>query len=76
MATTTEQLIEYLKTLPRETEVQVLEVHSGYGGNYVVERDLDLTGHETFEYTDFTGNQFVKPTDFYFNKKYLLFGER
>ena len=70
-------LIEYLNTLPSDTEVSVIR---GYDCNYSycaeeVALDLDpLTGN--IDFTDMTGNQFVKEDSEHYNKKYLVLGER
>jgi hypothetical protein len=79
--TTVKQLIEYLKMLPPETECQVLvekPSYRNYGGAYDVSvESMDLREYEgNVEYTDFADNQFTKPGEPHFNKKYLQFGER
>jgi hypothetical protein len=66
---TVSELIEWLKTQDQEAIVQVL-VRSQFG-DYCSEEDFDIPFSE---YTDFRGNQFVKPEHEYFNKRYLLLG--
>lgn len=76
MKTSITQLIEYLKTLPPDTELSVVR---GYDCGYStcteeVPLDLDpITGNVDF--ADYTGNKFVKPDSPLRNKKYLVFGE-
>ena len=73
--TTKTEFIEYLKTLPPETEVRVVR---GYDCGYSkcteeVPLNIDpVTGNVKF--IDLTGNQFVKDDD-RANKKYLILGE-
>jgi hypothetical protein len=73
--TTIKEFIEYLKTLPPDTEISVLRTYtSGY--NTIVERvplNLDPI-EENVEFIDLTGNKFVKKDDDGFNKKYLVLG--
>ncbi len=71
--TTVKQLKAYLDTLPDETVVSVLKA-TCVGYSTVVE-EVDLDFKENVEFTDLTGNQFVKKGDPIFNKKYLTFGE-
>lgn len=74
--TTITEFIEYLKTLPLETEISVVR---GFDCGYStcteeVPLDLDhVTGNVDF--TDLTGNQFVRDDDPRANKKYLTLGE-
>ena len=74
--TTITEFIEYLQTLPPETEISVVR---GYDCGYStcteeVPLDIDpLTGN--VEFIDLTGNQFVKDDDLMANKKYLSLGE-
>lgn len=75
--TTVRELIDYLKTLPEDTEVEVIVGHySDY--SYCTETvplNLDpYTGNVDF--TDFSGNEFVKEGSKFFNKKYLTLGEK
>lgn len=73
MTTTVKQLIEYLETLPEETEVSVVETaQGGFAGDYSYFADLDIGDH--CEFTDFTGNKFVKKTEPHYNKKTLDIG--
>lgn len=74
---TVKELIDYLKTLPEDTEVEVVVGHySDY--SYCTETvplSLDpCTGNVDF--TDFSGNEFVKEGAKFFNKKYLTLGEK
>ena len=62
--TTITELIEYLKTLPTDTELFVV---SDGARNF-------LEINENTYFTDLTGNQFVKEGDSRYNKKYLTFG--
>jgi hypothetical protein len=65
--TTVAEFIEYLKTLPPETEVQVVE-SDGYYAKFV---DLEIDGNTDF--IDMTGNPFAvgKPHE---NAKTLCLG--
>jgi len=75
--TTVKELIDYLETLPRETEVHVVVgIDCGYGyGTKEVPLDLD-PAEGNMEFMDFTGNKFVKEGSDLVNKKYLLLGEQ
>ena len=70
------EFIEYLKTLPPDTEISVV---CGYDCGYStcteeVPLDIDpINGN--VEFTDLTGNQFVKNDSPIANKKYLTLGE-
>ena len=70
------ELIEWLKTQDQDAIVSVVRhitgdnIHEQGGTVSECEFNPSLT-----ELTDFTGNQFVKPADEYYNKKYLLLGE-
>ena len=74
--TTITEFIEYLKTLPPDTEISVVR---GYdcGYSYCTEEvplNIDpLNGNVDF--TDLTGNQFINDDDPKSNKKYLTLGE-
>lgn len=63
---------EYLAQFPEDTIVEVVEVdYGGYGGG--VGR-VEEFGPDSGSFTDLTNNPHVKPTDPYFNKKYLRLG--
>lgn len=74
--TTITEFIEYLRTLPPETEVRVVR---GYNCGYSLcteEVLLDInpiTGN--IDFTDLSGNKFIKDDDPRANKKYLTLGE-
>lgn len=74
------ELITWLQTQDQEAIVQVL-VHfssSGYydqGGNVQIEDFASVDGWH-YEYTDFRGNQYVKPDAPYYNKRYLQIGTK
>lgn len=84
MTTTVEQLIAYLQTLPKNTEVDVCVHVEGYSGGYTSQEDLVLPKQRedgTFEeysdnldFTSLVGNPHVKETDARFGKSYLLLG--
>ncbi len=58
MATTIKEFIEYLKTLPPDTEVGVI---CGYTSGYSYDtKEVPLEIDENTCYTDFTGNPNVK----------------
>lgn len=59
------ELIEYLKGLPDDTIVTVIDCD----GDEVI---LDLDEHT--EYTDLTGNQFIEKDCPLYNKKFLTIG--
>ena len=74
---TVSQLIEWLKTQDQGATVQVVTIDeaqpwTAYGPAVLVE--LDVTNADHMEYTDFRGNQFVKPDAHHFNQRYLTFG--
>ena len=76
MATTVKELIEYLKTIPLDTELRVVVVEDcGYSrcASYEPMDISEFTGN--VEYTNLAGNQFVKPDSPQFDKRYLDFGE-
>jgi hypothetical protein len=71
------EFIEWLKTQDQEAIVSCL-VHHGNGSYYeqggTCEEQEFIPEHS--DYTDFRGNQFVKPGDHRFNKRYLIIGGR
>lgn len=76
---TVAQFIEWLKTQDQEAIVQVV-LHSSKGSYYeqggtATYMEFDPTNPNHHEYTDFRGNQFVKPNDPHFDQRYLLLGE-
>jgi hypothetical protein len=67
--------IEYLKTLPPETEVRVCCAKVVGYGTQVTFQDLEIDEYGgNIDFTDLTGNQFVKAGDPRENKKYLDIG--
>ena len=73
--TTLHEFIDYLKGLPPDTEISVLRSYDYGYATGVDEAPLDIdpiTGNVDF--TDLTGNQFVKDDDPRANKKYLTLG--
>ena len=76
MATTVKELIEYLKTIPLDTELQVVETYDcGYSmcARYVPLDIDELKGNVT--YTNLSDNQFVKEDSPNFDKRFLDFGD-
>ena len=76
MGMTVANLIEYLKTQDQDATVQVV-VHENersyeMQGGSVSEQEFDPSVH--VEYTDFRTFTTVKPTEPYYNKRYLLLG--
>lgn len=67
---------KFLEQFPEDAEVRVIEGYRGAGWEGDGYRVIDFDGkeYETWEYTDFTNNQWVKPTSSYYNKKYLTLG--
>lgn len=73
---TVAEFIEWLKTQDQDAVVECV-VHES-GGSYYEQGGTCTTqpfAPELSDYTDFRGNQFVKETEPYFNKSYLLIGE-
>lgn len=71
--TTKREFIEYLETLPEETEIQVLEMYDGgYGGDYAVWSTLKL-GVNT-DLIDLRDNKYAQSTS-RADKVYLELGE-
>lgn len=81
---TVSEFIEWLKTMPQDAEVNVL-CHDSHG-DYCTQggtcseipfiKESDDNGNECFSFTDFNGNQFVKPDSRYYNKKFLTIGKQ
>lgn len=73
---TVAEFIEWLKTQDQDAVVECV-VHES-GGSYYEQggtcRTVNFTT-ELSDYTNFKDNKFVKETDSYFNKSYLLIGE-
>ena len=75
--TTITEFIEFLKTLPPETEISVVRGYDCGASYFTEEVPLSIdpnTGNVYF--TDLTGNQFIKGDDPRLNKKYLIIGEK
>ena len=75
---TVEQLIEYLKTIPKDTELSVLQNVQGSYHDYVEEVPLTLDFENynyNVEFIDFTDNQSVKKGHRLYGRKFLTFGE-
>ena len=73
--TTLNEFIEYLKGLPPETEISVIEAYDcGYATcTREVPLNIDeITGN--VEFTDLTGNRFIKSGSSSENKKTLTLG--
>jgi hypothetical protein len=76
MATTAKQLIEYLKTLPDHTTVEVVAVVDLAYGSYGTFETLNLHEYEgNTELIDMRGNQFAKGKP-YENDVTLYLGEK
>ena len=71
--TTVKELIEYLKSIPLDTELRVLVSYDcGYSTCTKFE-PLVIEGNT--DYTNLSGNQFVKKDSPNFDKRFLDFGE-
>ncbi len=75
------QFRKWLEQFPDDTEVFVAmqnepTAYQSYGSVRFDEPELKPgeTGHG-WDFTDFAGNQFAKPTDWFFGKKILNIGE-
>lgn len=72
---TVREFIKWLETQDQDATVEVVYHTAGRGyydqGGNVTTREFDPS---LSEYTDFRGNQFVKPEDPRFNKRTLLIG--
>ena len=71
---TVRDFIEWLKTQDQDATVQVLVAERGHGYSEDSASAEDFTP-TLAAYTDFRGNQFVKPDASYFNQRFLLLGE-
>lgn len=69
-----EQLIELLKTQDQKAIVEVVKGTRSrlYEGDTYTFTKFNLNEH--MEYTDFRGNKFVKKTDLFYGKSFLLLG--
>ena len=73
---------KWLEQFPDDAEVLVAvqQEASGYQSFGEVKfEEPELSGHDLgkgWEYTDFNGNQFVKPDAHHFGKRFLYIGER
>ena len=76
MATTVEELIEYLRNIPSDTELRVVIVEDcGYSrcASFV---PLDLSEYTgNVEYTDMANNPFVKRHSELWDRRFWDFGE-
>lgn len=71
-----DDLIEYLQTLPKETNFSFLRQVNSHSHDHIEEVPLDLDPVKGNVYfVDLTGNPFIKPGSSLENKKYLLLGE-
>ena len=74
--TTITDFIKYLKSLPSDTEISVIESYDCGYSTCVRETLLNIDPIiGNVDYTDLTGNMYVKESDSRFNKKYLVLGE-
>jgi hypothetical protein len=70
------QFIEWLKTQPQDAIVEVIVCKDAYNGSVYV-RDFDpVRQWEHWDFTDFTNNPHIKPTDDSYGKKYLTIGQK
>ena len=75
--TTITEFIDYLKTLPPETEVSVIRAYDYAYSTCTEEVGLNIDPVQgNVDFTDLTGNKFVKADDPRLNKKYLVLGEK
>ena len=72
MATTVKEFIEYLKTLPEDTELSVIRGYTCMYEHGTEEVPLEIDVNT--EFVDFTGNPYAKEDANYYNKKYLNLG--
>ena len=68
---------EWLEQFPEDTEIEVVvqqppHGYESYGRCDGVDFEAEMV---QYEYVNFKGNQFVKPTDSYFEKKILTLGQ-
>lgn len=74
--TTVKELIEYLKTIPLDTELRVIEVYDF--GHSTATRFVPMSLDEqnrNVEYTDLAGNKFVEKDSENWDRRFLDFGE-
>ena len=74
--TTVKELIEYLKTIPLDTELRVVEVYDF--GHSTATRFVPMSLDEqnrNVEYTDLAGNKFVEKDSENWDRRFLDFGE-
>lgn len=78
MTTTVKELIEYLKTIPLDTELRVVVTYDCQGGyatcTKLVPLDLDPTTGNV-EYIDTNGNRFIEKHSELWDRRFLDFGE-
>lgn len=67
--TTLKEFIEYLKTLPEDNIVSVIDASESYEP---IELPLNL--NDNVEFCDLTGATWVKPESKHYNKKFLRIG--
>lgn len=66
---------EFLNQFPDDAIVEVIETQDGgYHGTYSSVVEFKGEEFNDYEYTDFTGNQFVKPDAPHYKKRYIKFG--
>lgn len=67
---------EWISQFPDDTIVEVIEAFDcGYNGTGVTVKEFAGAEFEDYEYTDFTGNQFVTPDRSCYNKRYIKLGK-
>lgn len=71
MATTIKEFIEYLKTLPEDTIISVVDA---YNVSEAIEIPLDINDNITYVDMSESIYDFIKPTDRRYGKKFLTIG--
>jgi hypothetical protein len=71
MTMTVRQMIEWMSTFEDQDAIVEVICYDTYEGTCQTE-EFDPDAHVT--YTDMRGNQFVRETDSYYNRRSVLFG--
>ena len=66
----------WLDQFPEDTEIEVMmqEPEESWYAASMISRVFDENNEDHFNYVDFTGNQYVKEGDDYYNKRLLTLG--
>jgi hypothetical protein len=77
MTMTVRQMIEWMSTFEDQDAIVEVVCHSNDGGYYEqggTAQTEEFNPDSHVEYTDHRGNQFIKETDPYYNRRSVVFG--